>query len=950
MDMEQDKRLVMGKALIWIGRLLPFGTAMVILALLVYSFFQAFYYLDDGLRGVAQDGAIVEIDPASPEYGLVRQGDILIIIDDVLITQSYPDYRGKLPGEQVPIVIRRGSQQIEGRLTLFDPPVDEVVRRIIPLLVAVVFWGMAMSVKFFSRTTSNVALIFWVCQAVAALLTAGMLSTLGFEAPSRLFNLLSCLIGPLAVYLHLVFPQHFDPKRFRPLMIGLFGLALVLGIPYLIWGPAGLRARPLFVHWSLINRIFLAFTVLLALVILLYTYYHTKKPGIRWQIRMLTLGGVLSILPVVSLSLLPDILFGQPIIIYQYSFLMLALLPFGYGYIIFRPQLVRIEPYISVGVTYFGVYFIVASLLSLAILAIDRVGFLESSQVPVLLFFLTLVLAGLYVFLSRNIRKAVAMVFYGNWYDLRSVSDQIIREVDHITDLRLLAEAVSSTLVKNIRLQAAAMLFWDEQGKVISSGTSPSALQSQWPLHDLQEIPAEEKSLLSTGEFISKDSLPAYLAKRDSSRQGQRVFQFAQVELWVPVIGHSAVQGVLLVGPRIEGDFYSQEDIQLFHLISHQVGRKAENLALLARLRDHASDLEQRVEERAAQMHDARQRVETILANIGDGVIVISTDGAVLMVNAAFEDISGYTQTELIGKNYRILLHEQNNSSTIDEMREVVQSGASWRGELVARAKDGHTYDINITIAPLRDQDGQISGYVASQRDITRLKRIEKLKDHFIADISHELRTPISNICLYMDLLENAPPASQPQYLAVLKEQSRLLKAMAESMFDLNSLMAEKDRCADMQSISLNSIVHELVDTYQSLARSANLEMVFNLSSGLPRIQGDPKQLARLISNLLTNAIRYTPQGEVQVRTLLRDSRVCLEIQDTGIGIDTEDMPFLFDRFYRGRNARQTDSPGTGLGLAIVKEIVDLHQGAIKVDSEVGKGSLFMVEFPLSEE
>ena len=934
----------------WTRRLLPFGTAMAILALLVYGFFQAIYYLDDGLRGVSPDGAITQIDPNSPEYDLLHLGDILISIDNVFLDRGYPDYRGKMPGEQVEIVLQRGSESIVSRLTLLDPPVDEVVRRVIPILVALVFWGVAMSVKFFSHAKAHIDLIFWVCMAGAALLTTGMLSTMGFEAPSRLFNLLACLIGPLAVYLHLVFPQQIQIKRFRNLLIGLFGLALLLGIPYLVWGPSGLRSHPIFSYWAFASRIFLASTVLLALVVLLYTYYHAKIPGIRWQIRLMALGGILSILPVVSLSLLPDILFSQPIIIYQYSFLMLALLPLGYGYIIFRPRLSRIENYISSGITYFVVYFIIASLLSLAVMAIYHWGLLEIGQIPVFLFLLTICLAGLYFFLTRNIRRAVAMIFYGGWYDFRSVSDQILCDVEHISDLRLLAETVSSILVKNIGLQAAALIFWDETGKVISLGICPPAMQSQWSLHSLSEAPAEEISLLAANDFIPKTSLPAYIANKGASSEGQGIFQYDQVELWVPVVGHSAVRGVLLVGPRVEGDFYSQEDKRIFNLVSHQVGQKVENLVLLSRLREHASDLEQRVEERTAQMHDAKQRIETILANVGDGVVVVDIDGNILMINAAYEEVSGFTQAELVGKNHRVLLVEQQNPEIVEEMREVVTSGSVWQGELLAMAKGGRVYDINITIAPLRDQEGHISGYVASQRDITRLKRIEKLKDQFIADISHELRTPISNICLYVDLLESAPPAAHSQYLAVLKEQSRLLKAMAESMFDLNSLMAEKDRSVEMQSISLNSVVHELVDTYHSLAISANLEIAFDLSSGLPRIRGDRKRLARLISNLLTNAIRYTSQGRVQVRTLLRDSLVCFEVQDTGIGIDPDDLPFLFDRFYRGKNARQTSSPGSGLGLAIVKEIVDLHQGTIKVSSEIGKGSLFCVEFPSDEE
>jgi len=122
---------------------------------------------------------------------------------------------------------------------------------------------------------------------------------------------------------------------------------------------------------------------------------------------------------------------------------------------------------------------------------------------------------------------------------------------------------------------------------------------------------------------------------------------------------------------------------------------------------------------------------------------------------------------------------------------------------------------------------------------------------------------------------------------------------------------------------------------------------LYDMDANLPLLRGEPNQLARLINNLVSNAIRYTPKGGVHVRTFRSDDCVCLEVQDTGLGIDADDEPHLYERFYRGKWVRQSNIHGTGLGLAIVKEIVDLHESKIEVNSEVGKGSTFIIRFPV---
>ena len=260
--------------------------------------------------------------------------------------------------------------------------------------------------------------------------------------------------------------------------------------------------------------------------------------------------------------------------------------------------------------------------------------------------------------------------------------------------------------------------------------------------------------------------------------------------------------------------------------------------------------------------------------------------------------------------------------------------------------KKGSRYDVQMTIAPLRDENSRIIGYVGSQMDITHQKELDRLKDLFVSDVSHELRTPTTNIGLYLELLLDAQPERRGHYLKVLKEQSNLLMKLVEDILDLSRLAVGKEKKVEFTQIDLNTLVDQVITAIRPLAEAGGLHLLFNPDSNLPLVMGEPNQLSRLINNLVANAIHYTVKGDVVVRTSWDDGTVCLEVQDTGIGIDPEDLPHIFERFYRGKLVRQSKIHGTGLGLAIVKEIADMHGSKIDFKSDLGKGTTFYVRFP----
>jgi signal transduction histidine kinase len=232
-----------------------------------------------------------------------------------------------------------------------------------------------------------------------------------------------------------------------------------------------------------------------------------------------------------------------------------------------------------------------------------------------------------------------------------------------------------------------------------------------------------------------------------------------------------------------------------------------------------------------------------------------------------------------------------------------------------------------------------------------QLKELDRLKTKFVSDVSHELRTPVTNLKLYLSLLERGAPQQRERYLGVISEQTERLEELIRDILDISRLETEADQMI-FQPVNLNDLVDHAITSHKKRAELSGLQLNFQPGYMLPLVDGDATKLRQVAENLLTNAIHYTLSGMVNVNTYAdwEAKKVCLQISDTGIGIADEELPFLFDRFYRGERTSRSNIPGTGLGLSIVKEIVDMHNGRIEIESKVNEGTTFQVWLPVSSE
>ena len=228
-----------------------------------------------------------------------------------------------------------------------------------------------------------------------------------------------------------------------------------------------------------------------------------------------------------------------------------------------------------------------------------------------------------------------------------------------------------------------------------------------------------------------------------------------------------------------------------------------------------------------------------------------------------------------------------------------------------------------------------------------QLQELDRLKTKFVADVTHELRTPITSLALYVDLIKRGSAEKRERYLDTMGQQVTRLGNLIEDIMSLNRLELSK-QAPRRAPLDLNDVVERTLKPFHTQLSEAGLRLQTSLQPDLPPVLGEPNQLAQVLTNLLSNAVKYAPGSDITVETRLaqQEAEVQLVVCDQGPGIPQHEQARLFGRFYRGEHSGQTNVPGTGLGLAIVKEIVDLHQGRIELQSDARSGTCFTVTLP----
>ena len=350
-----------------------------------------------------------------------------------------------------------------------------------------------------------------------------------------------------------------------------------------------------------------------------------------------------------------------------------------------------------------------------------------------------------------------------------------------------------------------------------------------------------------------------------------------------------------------------------------------------------------RLDQTIRTLTEERNLSSAILGSMVEGVAVVNGAERLVFANHSFAEI---LELHALPKSGSAFLEVVRQTEMIEAVRKVLAGEPRVEAEIVTGTLRQHFFAA--TVAAVRADD--TSGAVVVLHDITELRKLERVRRDFVANVSHEFRTPLTAIQGFAEtLLAGAmnDPQHRERFLEIIVEHSRRLARLTEDLLMLSKMDADRLEL-EVRRVSVAQLIESCMETSRHRAAEKEIEISVKPIKGLPDVAGDRRRLAEVLQNLLDNATQYTlSRGKIVVSAEARDAEVVFIVADTGIGIPKADQPRIFERFYRVDAARSREAGGTGLGLSIAKHIVEVHGGRIWVESEVGRGSRFHFTVPI---
>ncbi len=334
----------------------------------------------------------------------------------------------------------------------------------------------------------------------------------------------------------------------------------------------------------------------------------------------------------------------------------------------------------------------------------------------------------------------------------------------------------------------------------------------------------------------------------------------------------------------------------------------------------------------------------TAVEQTADAVFITDPDGTIRYVNPAFEEITGFEKAEVLGEKPSIIKSGLHDNEFYKRLWGTVLSGNTFRETVINKKKNGELFYSDHTITPLKNKSGEIIAFIGIWKDITEKVLMEKRKDEFISIASHEFKTPITNIKILADLLKRkTKKEDQSEMIAKMHRQIDKLTRLVNDLLDVSRIQAGK---LDLrfESFFLNELIDEEIASFKISHAQRQIQVQHNPKL---KIKADPERLGEVISNLLENAIKYSPSDKpIWVKVQKDKSKIIVSIRDFGQGIPAEYRHMIFARFFQLNKDPVDLNSGLGLGLYIASEIIKLHGGKMWVESYQEKGSTFYFSIP----
>jgi len=338
-----------------------------------------------------------------------------------------------------------------------------------------------------------------------------------------------------------------------------------------------------------------------------------------------------------------------------------------------------------------------------------------------------------------------------------------------------------------------------------------------------------------------------------------------------------------------------------------------------------------------------QDRLSALIENMGAGLVLIDSRGYINLINKGFIDIFHVNSSDYLNKVYYEVIEYEEICQLVAE---VFRTEKKVSKQILVPLFIERRYFVVYGV-PILGTNNVWKGVLLVFHDITEIKKLEQMRKDFVANVSHELKTPVTSIKGFTETLMDGAMNNKETleaFLSIILKESDRLQTLIQELLDLSKIEQQGFRL-NIQELDLNELLKEVITILSGKAQAKNIRVSLLCKQDQVMIQGDLDRLKQVFINLIANAMNYTPpEGNVEIILLEHGEKVRVHVKDTGIGINKEEIPRIFERFYRVDRARSRNSGGTGLGLAIVKHLIEAHHGNISVRSELGEGSEFIIE------
>jgi PAS domain S-box-containing protein len=353
---------------------------------------------------------------------------------------------------------------------------------------------------------------------------------------------------------------------------------------------------------------------------------------------------------------------------------------------------------------------------------------------------------------------------------------------------------------------------------------------------------------------------------------------------------------------------------------------------------------------------NSKNYLQNIIESINQGILAMDTNGNFSLMNHNITALLGLKSADIIGQNYQHLLSPELKGCFDIIIGQTIKEGYVIDYRLDHTFGEGQNIPLAINSSLLRDEKGDPNGVIMTFRDLTtslelqKFRELDSIKDEFVSNVCHELRTPLSIIKSYVEtLLDRVKPkdiSTQKEFLSIVNQACDRLIGVVNNLLDISRIQSGRF-FLDLKQVNIKDIAISVIKALE--LSKGEVEIGLDLDQDLPRILADEEKIYQVILNVASNAIKYSPKGgTVLIKAFKDNDMVKLMIQDQGVGIPEDELPYIFDKFYRSSSSAN-EIQGSGLGLPIAKSFVEAHQGTIEAQSTLGRGSIFTITLPCTD-